>query len=113
MNTLNGIEANIMISLIQAITFLKEGKALISKMTAKEYNFSELIGQRETFGNFNVGYSAKSKADELMTIKIRVIALEEEKSKLENNYTEVNVETKKEAEATPAELMELFTGVKA
>ena len=110
MNTLNGTDALIMISIIQAITFLKEGKKLISKMTAAEYNFSEISGVKKTFNHFTVGYSSKSKSDALMMIKMEINTLEEEKNKLENNYKEVTVETEKETEATPAELMALFIG---
>jgi hypothetical protein len=110
MNTLNGTDAMVMISLIQAITFLKEGKKVISKMTASEYNFSDLSGLKKTFEYFTVGYSSKSKADAIMMIKMEINTLEEEKNKLENNYKELTVETEKEPEATPAELMALFIG---
>ena len=110
MNTLNGTNAMVMIALIQGITFLEEGKKLISKMTAAEYNFSEISGLKKTFEYFTVSYSSKSKADALMMIKMELNNLEEEKRKLENNYKEVSVKAEKEKEATPSELMALFIG---
>jgi hypothetical protein len=116
MNTLPIDKGTVMINLIMARTFLAEAKSQISKMTAAEYNYSDLIGHKEMFGKINVVLSSKSKSDALGSIKINTIFLNEEISKLEMEYEPVIItpietsETKKECSGD--ELLALFIGKK-